>query len=129
MAKYYHINAILPINIINDELGLNLINAGVVISPLADQHIYEKHYQDYQIIMANLPEIATNPDYMGLDNKHPKNFVLIKQITNADNILIAISIETINGFYRIKTAYRVNNKFINNRLKSGKIKPIKKAPD
>lgn len=109
----------LPVDKINQALGVDLAPGVVSVSSACHRHIAEDHPDDYPHIMEALASIVTGPLYIGQDPKHADNFYVVRPLPEgAPNPygLVAIGFErNKEGGYRVKSAYTINQVTVDKR--------------
>lgn len=103
----------------NNNLNTNLPCLDIMQSTGLYKHIAKSHPNCVQYL-GNVSDILDHPDYIGTNPKEPNSIELVK--IYADNILIAVKLDSDNGYYYLASLYNVSNGKINNRLKSGRLK-------
>lgn len=86
-------------------------------------HIKKKHPACIKYF-DKIQEIISCPDYVGTSPKEKGSFELVKKYDN--NVLIGIKIDVKNNYYYVATLYDINQSKVNNRLHSGRLRPLKK---
>lgn len=118
----------LPADPINRALALELEDGDVWVSSACHRHMAKDHSDDYPYIKANIIDLIREPTWVGQDPKHGRNFYLIRRIAveeGAAAVLIAIGLEmTEYGTYSVRTAYRIKQEDIDNRILRGSTKRI-----
>jgi len=120
-----------PINIgILPETIANQFLAGcssrqVKVFPGAIKHIKNRHPEDLDKYFNRIPEIISNPDYVGQNPTEPNSVELIKEFD--DDVLVAIKLDP-SGYIYLSSMYALNNgqHKVKSRLASGRIIPYKK---
>jgi hypothetical protein len=88
----------------------------------------EDHPDDYPYIKANIIDLIREPTWVGQDPKHGRNFYLIRRVAveeGAAAVLIAIGLEmTEYGTYSVRTAYRIKQEDVDNRILRGSTRRI-----
>ena len=92
----------------------------VFIYPGAVKHINRNHPHIWNQYKFELPNILSNPDYIGKNLKVPKSIELYKFV--GDQLLLAIKLDP-SGYLFVSTFYDLDNveHKIKKRLKSGRI--------
>jgi hypothetical protein len=117
---------ILPKKIIK-KYGLSCPSDEVYMYPGAIKHIKKNHAATFALYYDKIPDIISNPDYVGQNPKEPKSVELYKLIT--DYLLVAIKLDP-SGYFYLSTFYDLNNgqTKISKRLRSGRIVPFSSIP-
>lgn len=103
----------------NKNLNTNMPCLDIMQSSGLIKHIQKRHPNQVQYL-SNINDILNNPDYIGMNPNQPDSIELIK--VYADNILIAIKLDSSNGYYYIASLYDITQSKINSGLKSGRFK-------
>ena len=120
----------LPVDIINRTLETELEAGEVVITARAQAHIEADHPDDYDVVMRYLPEIISNPTYIGQSPHHSEAFEMVRRIVlpgTEKNILTAINL-TRNEFgnYCVHSAYSIPQATVDKRIAKGHLQNPKK---
>lgn len=117
----------LPVEMVFRTLQLDLDAGEVVFSGAAQIHASNRHPEDYAACLPYAGAIVTNPLYIGEDAKNPGKIEFIaRPATYAQGILVAVVIEPDgNGNYHVASIYPLGAKKIENRRRSGYLKPAK----
>ena len=122
MTKRYESRRLGPLcaNRINKIIGTELDVADVWVSKAAHRHIAEDHPEDYEAFWENLPELISNPSYVGQRPSKDDSFYLVANIDKDGGALMAISLKmSPYGTYNLESAYRLKRKAIDNRRNAG----------
>lgn len=94
----------------------------VFMFPGAVKHIKKNHASILMTYYSDIPDIISNPDYVGQNPKEPNSVELYKII--GDDLLIAIKLDP-SGYFYLGSFYDLHNgpKKIQKRLRSGRIIP------
>lgn len=73
--------------------------------------------------MNKIPDIISSPDYIGINPKENDSIELVK--VYADNMQIAIKLDSSQGHYYVASMYPISNGKLNRHLHSGRLKKYK----
>lgn len=115
---------VLP-EIIVDTFAINCDSREVKAYSGAIKHIKKRHPKDLEKYFERIPEIISNPDYVGQNPTEPNSVELIKQFDN--HVLVAIKLDP-SGYIYLSSMYSLNNgkHKVKSRLQSGRLIPYKK---
>jgi hypothetical protein len=118
----------LPADAINKALGTELEVADVWVSKACHAHIAIDHPQDYPIIKAHIIDIIREPNMVGQDPAHGRNFYLVKRIMDEQGkefAMIALGLELSRfGTYNVRSAYRISQESVTTRRLRGSLKSL-----
>lgn len=107
---------------LNKIIGTEMKSLDIYRSKGLPAHLLKrKHYNALKYI-DYLPEIISNPDYVGIDPKEPDSVEFVK--VYKDNIWVGIKLYKDGDYYYVSTMYDVQEAKISRRLYSGRIKPV-----
>lgn len=101
----------------NDLLGLDLPCVIITVSDGLIKHI-NSHHPDCTVYYEKIPEIISDPDYIGTDPTKKDSIELIK--IYQDSILIAITLSNQGDEFYVATLFDVTNDKIARRVLSGR---------
>lgn len=104
-----------------DLIGIDIPSTKIYIYPGAIKHIKKKHIEDFNKYFKFIPDIISNPDYVGKNPKEKDSIELIKYID--DNVLVAVKLDP-SGYLYLSSMYSLTESKVPKRLKSGRIKKI-----
>ncbi len=110
------------IEVFNELLGVDIKVKEIYRSKGLPTHMVKsKHYNALQYI-DYIPEIISNPDYIGINpnEKEGESIELIKRYK--DNILVGIKLDKDENYLYVSTMHDVQESKIQRRLHSGRIK-------
>lgn len=92
----------------------------VKMFPGAIKHIKKKHAAIFAAHHQSIPDIITNPDYVGQNPTEPNSVEMYKYF--GDTLLVAIKLDP-TGYFYLSSFYDLNNaqNKIPKRLKAGRI--------
>ena len=104
--------------------GVSFPEQNVFIYPGAVKHINRNHPLVWNRHKYELPNILSNPGYIGKNPKVPNSIELYKFVS--DHLLLAIKLDP-SGYLFVSTFYELDNARhkIKKRLASGRIQPYK----
>lgn len=85
----------------------------------------EKRHPNCISYFDKIQEIIDAPDYVGCNPNEPNSFELVKKYD--DNLMIAIKLDMKNNYYYVATLHEVKQSKVNNRLNSGRLKPLNQS--
>ena len=103
----------------NDILQINLPCTTIYQSVGLESHIKKKH-SNYLIYLDNIPDIISNPDYIGKNPKESNSIEFIKCYD--DNIKLAIKLDTKNNYLYVASLYEIKDSKLQRHLDSGRLK-------
>jgi hypothetical protein len=117
----------LPYQAINSLLTTPLESDNVYVSFLSIQHIKENHLPDSTVALQLLPELITQPEYVGFTLRHPQNFSLFKRYQ--ERVLLAAISLIINdyGKYPLQSCYFIDEDALQHRIRKGFVVQIIKG--
>lgn len=103
-----------------DLLNLNIPeNTEIYIGNQNREHMEKKHSHDYYYYYHLLPNIISNPDYVGIEPKN-NSIEYIKEVSIDPNVIIKIAIRvSSNGKYFVRTMYNISDHKIQRALNKG----------
>ena len=103
-----------------DLLNLNIPeNTEIYIGNQNREHMEKKHSHDYYYYHHLLPNIISNPDYVGIEPKN-NSIEYIKEVSIDPSVIIKIAIRvSSNGKYFIRTMYNISDHKIQSALNKG----------
>ena len=79
----------------------------------------KKHPHDYFYYNHLIPDIISNPDYVGIEQKN-NSIEYIKEVSIDPNVIIKIAIRvSSNGKYFVRTMYNISDHKIQSALSKG----------
>lgn len=106
----------------NEQLEISLPAGIIYRSSRLINHIQRRHpaFVEY---MDKLPEILSEPDYIGQNPKEPNSIELVKMFE--DNILVAVKLDTKKDYLYVASLYDISDGKLHNRIHSGRLKKFK----
>lgn len=103
-----------------DLLNLNIPeNTEIYIGNQNREHMEKKHSHDYYYYHHLLPNIISNPDYVGIEPKN-NSIEYIKEVSIDPSVIIKIAIRvSSNGKYFVRTMYNISDHKIQSDLNKG----------
>ena len=103
-----------------DLLNLNIPeNTEIYIGNQNREHMEKKHSHDYYYYHHLLPNIISNPDYVGIEPKN-NSIEYIKEVSIDPSVIIKIAIRvSSNGKYFDRTMYNISDHKIQSALNKG----------
>ena len=103
-----------------DLLNLSIPeNTEIYIGNQNREHMEKKHSHDYYYYHHLLPNIISNPDYVGIEPKN-NSIEYIKEVSIDPSVIIKIAIRvSSNGKYFVRTMYNISDHKIQSALNKG----------
>lgn len=103
-----------------DLLNLDIPeNTEIYIGNQNREHMEKKHSHDYYYYHHLLPNIISNPDYVGIEPKN-NSIEYIKEVSIDPSVIIKIAIRvSSNGKYFVRTMYNISDHKIQSALNKG----------
>ena len=103
-----------------DLLNLSIPeNTEIYIGNQNREHMEKKHSHDYYYYYHLLPNIISNPDYVGIEPKN-NSIEYIKEVSIDPSVIIKIAIRvSSNGKYFVRTMYNISDHKIQRALNKG----------
>ena len=103
-----------------DLLNLDIPeNTEIYIGNQNREHMEKKHSHDYYYYYHLLPNIISNPDYVGIEPKN-NSIEYIKEVSIDPSVIIKIAIRvSSNGKYFVRTMYNISDHKIQSALNKG----------
>lgn len=103
-----------------DLLNLDIPeNTEIYIGNQNREHMEKKHSHDYYYYHHLLPNIISNPDYVGIEPKN-NSIEYIKEVSIDPSVIIKIAIQvSSNGKYFVRTMYNISDHKIQSALNKG----------
>ena len=105
--------------IFNDILGINLPCTCIYESTGLLKHI-QKNHPDCVKYIRIIPDVVSNPDYIGVIPREPMSIEIIKLYDK--NIQVAVKLDIKNNYLYVASMYDVKPYKITTRLHSGRLK-------
>ncbi len=94
-------------------------NTEIYVGSQNREHMEKKHPHDYFHYYHLLPNIISNPDYVGIERKN-NSIEYIKEVSITPNVIIKIAIRvSSNGKYFVRTMYNISDHKIQSALNKG----------
>lgn len=106
----------------NKIIGTNMQSMDIYRSKGLPAHLIKRHHYVALKYIDYLPDIISNPDYIGVDPQEPDSIEFVKSYK--DNIWVGIKIDKNEDCYYVSTMYDVTESKISRRLHSGRIKTV-----
>lgn len=108
--------------IFNEILGINISNLEIYRSKGLPSHMLKRNHVKCLKYIDYIPDIITNPDYIGVNpnEKDTQSMELIK--CYKDNVLIGIKLDKSNNYLYVSTMYNITDSKVQRRLHSGRFK-------
>lgn len=105
----------------NAVTGQALPYGPIYQSPGLLVHVQKRHPGEVGNL-ALIPQVIQNPDYIGKNPKEPDSVELVKVFQN--NVMVCIKLDNSNGYFYVATVFEINNSKLQNRISSGRLKPV-----
>ena len=111
-------------NEFNKILNINLDEQDILVDMSGLKKHVERRHPEQLKYLDKLTDIIKNPNYIGVNprEKSGESLELIK--IYSDNIMIGIKFDSVNKYLYVATLHEVSDYKINNRVNSGRIKPL-----
>lgn len=101
----------------NTLLNLNLPCNDIFRSAGLSKHILKRH-PECAAYIDNIPEILSNPDYIGTNPREKNSIEFIK--CYSENILVAVKLDLQKDYYYVASVYDITNSKLTRRIKSNR---------
>ena len=103
----------------NRILDIDLPILKIVQSKGLKIHIQKRH-PNVIGYLPNIPDIITEPDYIGTNPKEPNSIELVK--ISQDTIKLAIKLDIDNDYYFVASLYDITKSKLDKHIESGRLK-------
>lgn len=120
--KEYSFICKLNTDILEEEFGA-LVTDDLIITDERDEHIKERHKDDYSLFHQCVLDVVQIPDFILKDSKNQNTVFYIKYIEETNlNIVVRLSLETekTDRMNSVITAYRLGKKNLKRFMKNNK---------
>lgn len=105
----------------NKILNVNYKPLDIYSSDGLPIHMKKRNHDNCLKYIKNIPDIISSPDYVGINPKETEcSLELIKRYD--DNVLVGIKLDADEKYYYISTMFEIQERKIERRLYSGRIK-------
>lgn len=80
----------------------------------------KKHHPKEVANISLIPEIISNPDYVGTHPREPDSIELVKVLSK--NVMVCIKLDSRNGYLYVASVFEISNSKLANRVSSGRLK-------
>ena len=101
---------------ISSLLNITGTSKEIYLGPTNAQHMIDKHFKTYDKYFENIPDIISNPDYIG---KHPSDGSIEYIKEYDERVLLAVRIGQSGRLYA-RSLYDLSDKKLQSYLKSGR---------
>ena len=101
----------------NTLLNLNLPCNDIFRSAGLSKHILKRH-PECAAYIDNIPEILSNPDYIGTNPREKNSIEFIK--CYSENILVAVKLDLQKDYYYVASVYDITNSKLTRRINSNR---------
>jgi hypothetical protein len=117
----------LPVQTINNTLGLELDPGPVVLTRAAQRHAARRHPEDYSQCLPHLAQVVLRPLYIGDDFKNEGKIELVGRVRAISSaILVAVALEADDaGHYRVCSFYPISEEKIEKRKERRHLLPAR----
>lgn len=103
----------------NDLTGQNLPCSTIYQSSGLAVHVKKRHPDELDNI-SHIPNIVSDPDYIG---KHPKESDSIELVKRLDkNVMVCVKLDQREGYLYVASVFSISGSKLQNRLNSGRLK-------
>lgn len=106
-----------------DLVGITLTAGDILMYPGAIKHIQRKRPDDFVKYFQRIPEIVSDPDYVGVHPGEPDSVEFVKILD--DDILVAVKLAP-EGYLFLSSMYTLTRAKVPKRLKSGRLVAVPK---
>lgn len=106
-----------------DLLGITLVAGDILMYPGAIKHIQRKRPDDFNKYFQRIPEIISEPDYVGVHPTEHDSVEFVKVIDN--DVLVAVKFSP-EGYLYLSSMYALTPVKVPKRLKSGRLIAVPK---
>ena len=106
---------------VNQVLNVELLTGDIYMYPGFPKHIKKSH-KDCLPYIKDIPDIISNPDYVGINPSEPDSVEYIKIYKN--NILLSVNLckDKDENYLYVSSLYDISDAKLNSRIKSGRFK-------
>ena len=104
----------------NSLLNITLPCAPIYVSDGLSTHMINHNHSNCLDYIDKIPEIISDPDYIGKNPKEPNSLELVK--IYEDNVQIGIKLDMSRNYLYVATLFDINQGKISRRLNSGRLK-------
>lgn len=108
---------------ITSILNSSLPNDNIYMVPGVKKHIKKKHKDCFKYFK-DIPDIITNPDYIGVNPNEPNSVEFVKTFDDIILVSVNLSIDTEQQYLFVSSLYDISNGKLKNRINSGRLKKI-----
>lgn len=99
-------------DIIEREFG-EIRTSEIIVTEEREEHIKERHSEDYELFEEYGIEAVTDPDYIIVDGKHKGTVFMVKKLEDTNlNVVVRIALETDEKEFKnsVMTFYRIRER-------------------
>ena len=119
-----------PVEIIYKTLGIEMDAGPVKFSVPAQRHAFDRHPEDFPIIIPHLTQILTNPLYLGDDFKNPGKIELIGRIWGvgvAALVSLTVTKSVHDECYHVASTYLISQAELDKKLQKQVLKVARRS--
>jgi hypothetical protein len=107
-----------------NQLQLNIpVGTPILIGESNEAHIKSRHPYEYEMYYDRIPEIVTEPDYIGINPKDSSIQFVKEFLVNSDYIRVAVKITSNTKCY-VKTLHLLSTCNAENYISKGTLKKL-----
>jgi hypothetical protein len=116
----------LPHRVVSLALGFELSPGKVCFSEQAQNHVWNRHQEHFELCYRVLPQLIRRPTCIGQGPNHRHDaFEMILSLADDIHILAGIRLRpTRKGLYHVKSSYPISSVTIAHRLQSGHLRKV-----
>lgn len=89
------------------------------------KHLMKRNHQNMIPHIPNIQQFLKNPDYVGI-NPREKGVSLEYVVQVKPNILIAVKLDSKNGYFYVATMHEISQLKLSQRIRNGRLRKIDK---
>ena len=89
------------------------------------KHLMKRNHQNMIPYIPNIQQFLKNPDYVGI-NPREKGVSLEYVVQVKPNILIAVKLDSKNGYFYVTTMHEISQLKLSQRIRNGRLRKIDK---
>lgn len=106
-----------------NEITAQEIPCGPILQAAGLEVHIKKHHPDMLNSISMIPQIIKTPDYIGHNPKEPFSIELVKKVSQ--NLMVCVKLDCEKKYLYVASLYSITDGKLENRLKSGRLKPYK----
>lgn len=90
------------------------------------KHLIKRNHQNMLTYVPNIQQYLKNPDYVGV-NPREKGVSLEYIVQVQPNILIAVKLDSKNGYFYVATMHEISQLKLSQRIRNGRLRKVDKS--